>query len=135
MARDREREVKIKKKSREFSRNENLAGGCPLFLIISIILIFLLTFGLPPWTPLGSSRGDRGFLWLLLNANLNTMKMMPMSMTMEMMKKMRRSHLSILLFFSSALSSSPPPKLIVKATGESLSSSWIVMFVIMINDH
>ena len=26
MARDREREVKIKKKSREFSRNENLAG-------------------------------------------------------------------------------------------------------------
>ena len=29
MARDREREVKIKKFSRKFSRNENLAGGCP----------------------------------------------------------------------------------------------------------
>ena len=27
MARDREREVKIKKFSRKFSRNENLAGG------------------------------------------------------------------------------------------------------------
>ena len=38
-------------------------------------------------------------------------------------------HLSILLFFSSALSSSPPPKLIVKATGESLSSSWIVIII------
>ena len=29
MARDREREVKMKKHSREFSRNENLAGLCP----------------------------------------------------------------------------------------------------------
>ena len=28
MARDREQEVKIKKNSREFSRNENLAGDC-----------------------------------------------------------------------------------------------------------
>ena len=28
MARDREREVKMKKNSREFSRNENLAGLC-----------------------------------------------------------------------------------------------------------
>ena len=55
---------------------------------------------------------------------------------MAMNEKLRmKEHLSILLFFSSALSSSPPPKLIVNATGESLSSSWIVMFVIMINDH